>query len=178
MSIFMVTLINDGLFSRLFSLNLKCPKKWKQLLIFCQKACLSVGYPTCTSQVLLGFIHYSACCGYAWNTPKGTYQARTDQRPSWSCHNAMECLAIKISYKSVKNTRDPNGRWGNGFYTLLVDIWFIFKWKSHFYSYCSSIISNFTHFMQIFRILIANERETYSFKAEQQGKASYFLFNF
>lgn len=109
---------------------------------------------------------------------KGTYQARTDQRPSWSCHNAMECLAIKISYKNVKNTRDPNGRWGNGFYTLLVDIWFIFKWKSHFYSYCSSIISNFTHFMQILRILIANERETYSFKAEQQGKASYFLFNF
>lgn len=44
-----------------------------------------------------------------------------------SCHleaatNAMECLTIKISYKSVKNTRDPNGRWGNGFYTLLVDI--------------------------------------------------------
>lgn len=32
--------------------------------------------------------------------------------------------------------------------------------------------------MQILSILIANERETYSSKAEQQGIASYFLFNF
>ena len=39
-----------------------------------------------------------------------------------------------------------------------------FKWKSPFYSYCSSIISNFTHFMQILSILIADERETYFLK--------------
>lgn len=29
---------------------------------------------------------------------------------SQSCHNSTDCLAIKISYKSVKNTRDPNER--------------------------------------------------------------------
>lgn len=44
--------------------------------------------------------------------------------------NVTYCFAIKISYKSVKNARDPNvrnKRRGYGFYTLLVDILFIFQ---------------------------------------------------
>lgn len=44
--------------------------------------------------------------------------------------NVTYCFAIKISYKSVKNARDPNvrnKRRGYGFRTLLVDILFIFQ---------------------------------------------------
>lgn len=44
--------------------------------------------------------------------------------------NVTYCFAIKISYKSVKNARDPNvrnKRRGYGFHTLLVDILFIFQ---------------------------------------------------
>lgn len=50
-----------------------------------------------------------------------------------------------------------------------------FKWESHFYSYCGSIISNFIHFMQIPSIIIANEKETQFFFI-QNNKVQFCIF--